>query len=306
MDDSVVTLVLKVLDIRKDLTIPGDIQPLLKPRNPLEGINVDVKLDLVETIHEKRDVAPSILRSLALETIATRYPATDWLHIFNDSSQFDCHFNVGASVFSDLFSFYAPAGFIRTAFDGEVVPGNCGLWGNEQANFLARKGTNLLHHPNTATSYWKIKLFLKKLCTSHSLRDLQTRTALKSWRRVSPPSIPDKPRRDAVAAFRLTTGHDCLAAHLHRLGISTEPFCPLCDSEEVMERDHLLRCGALQGLTEVSRHGEARALLGQLLRSSVFVTRSFVNFFFALPLEIKKMSAECGRMFALSYLLKFD
>ncbi|GBN99572.1 hypothetical protein AVEN_166006-1 [Araneus ventricosus] len=77
-----------------------------------------------------------------------------------------------------------------------------------------------------------------------------------------PSSISDKPRRDAVATFRLTTGHDCLAAHLHRLGIFTEPFCPLCDSGEVMERDHLLRCGALQGLTDVSIYREARALLG--------------------------------------------
>ncbi|GBM44039.1 hypothetical protein AVEN_223166-1 [Araneus ventricosus] len=113
-----------------------------------------------------------------------------------------------------------------------------------------------------ATSYWKIKLFLKNLCTSNSLRDLQTRTALKSWRRVSRSSIPDKPRRDGVAAFRLTTGHDCLAAYLHRLDISTEPFCPLCDSGGVMERDHLLLCGTLQGLTDMSRYWEARALLG--------------------------------------------
>ncbi|GBM71494.1 hypothetical protein AVEN_243106-1 [Araneus ventricosus] len=82
-------------------------------------------------------------------------------------------------------------------------------------------------------------------------------------RLVSPSSIPDKPRRDAVAAFLLTTGHDCLATHLHRLGISTKPFSSLCDSGEVMERDHLLRCGALQGLTEVSRYWEARALLEQ-------------------------------------------
>ncbi|GBM05638.1 hypothetical protein AVEN_202265-1 [Araneus ventricosus] len=111
----------RVLDIREDLAIPGDIQPLLKPRNLLEVINVDVKLHLVETIHRKRDVAPSILRSLALETIATRYPATDWLHIFTDGSQFDCHFNVAAGVFSDLFSFNAPADFIGTAFDVEVV-----------------------------------------------------------------------------------------------------------------------------------------------------------------------------------------
>ncbi|GBM10873.1 hypothetical protein AVEN_42127-1 [Araneus ventricosus] len=143
------------------------------------------------------------------------------------------------------------------------VPGHCGLLCNEQADLLAKRGANLLQHPNTTTSYWEIKLFLKNLCTSNSLRDLQTRTALKSWRRVIPSSIPDKSRRDAVAAFRLTTGHDCLAAYLHRLGICTEHFCPLCDSREETERDHLLRCGALQGHTEVSRYCEARALLGQ-------------------------------------------
>ncbi|GBN74811.1 hypothetical protein AVEN_223007-1 [Araneus ventricosus] len=129
------------------------------------------------------------------------------------------------------------------------VPGHCGLLGNEQVDFLAKRGANLLQHPNTATSYWKIKPFLKNLCTSNSLRDLHTRTARKIWK-VSSSSIPDKPRRDAVAAFRLITRHDCLAAYLHRTGISTEPFCTLCDSGEVMERDHLLRCGALQRLTE--------------------------------------------------------
>ncbi|GBO36142.1 hypothetical protein AVEN_204261-1 [Araneus ventricosus] len=143
------------------------------------------------------------------------------------------------------------------------VPAYCSLWDKEQANFLAKKCANLLQHPNAATSYWKIKLFLNNLCISNSLRDLQICAALKSWRRFSPSSIPDKPRRDAVAALRLTTGHDCLAAHLHLLGISTEPFCPLCDSGEVMERNHLLRCGALQGLTEMSTYWEARALLGQ-------------------------------------------
>ncbi|GBN47246.1 hypothetical protein AVEN_215570-1 [Araneus ventricosus] len=42
------------------------------------------------------------------------------------------------------------------------VPGHCDLWGNEQSDFLAKSGANLLQHPNTATSYWKIKLYLKK------------------------------------------------------------------------------------------------------------------------------------------------
>nr|XP_015924861.2 ribonuclease H-like [Parasteatoda tepidariorum] len=141
--------------------------------------------------------------------MAVRYPVDDWLHVFTDGSQFDCHFNVGAGVFSELFSFYVPAGYIGTAFDGEVValstalqqllalqhksenavlfsdsqagiqsisshkrpltpeisrcqdllrslflrgkrivlqwvPAHCGVWGNEQADLLAKKGANLL------------------------------------------------------------------------------------------------------------------------------------------------------------------
>jgi hypothetical protein len=31
----------------------------------------------------------------------------------------------------------------------------------------------------------------------------------------------NKPRKQAVAYFRLNTGHDCLAAHLHRVKTST-------------------------------------------------------------------------------------
>ncbi|XP_015926284.2 uncharacterized protein [Parasteatoda tepidariorum] len=240
--------------------------------------------------------------------MAIRYPVDDWLHVFSDGSQFDCHFNVGAGVFSELFSFYVPAGYIGTAFDGEVVtlstalqqllalqhkfenavlfsdsqatiqsfssyerpltpeisrcqdllrslflrgkriflqwvPAHCGVLGNEQADLLTKKGANLLQQPNTATSFWKIKLFLKNLCKTNSLPDLQTRTALKSWRNVSSSLIPDKPRRDAIEAFRLYTGHDCLSDHLYRIGLSTTPFCPLCKSGEKLGRDHLLLCG---------------------------------------------------------------
>ncbi|XP_071033001.1 uncharacterized protein [Parasteatoda tepidariorum] len=138
-------------------------------------------------------------------------------------------------------------------------PAHCGVW----ADLLAKKGANLLQQPYTATSFWKIKLFLKNLCKTNSLRDLQTRTALKSWRHVSSSLIPDKPRRDAVATFRLYTGHDCLSAHLYCIGLSTTRFCPLCNSGEKLDRDHLLLCGALHGHTESSRYWEARELLRQ-------------------------------------------
>ncbi|XP_035218403.1 uncharacterized protein LOC118191678 [Stegodyphus dumicola] len=128
--------------------------------------------------------------------------------------------------------------------------GYCALWGNEQADFLAKRGASLLQHRNTTISYWTIKPLLKRLFRSNILRDLQTCTTLKSWRMISPSLISDSPRRNAKTAFRLSTGHDFLAAHLHCIGISSDPIRTLCDSGEEMDRDHLLRCG----LTEESRY----------------------------------------------------
>lgn len=84
----------KFLDITKDLEIPGDTQPLMTSRNPFEVINVDMRL---ETGHKNRDVALSVLKYLALERIAARYPLSHWLHMFTDDSQFDCRLSVTAA-----------------------------------------------------------------------------------------------------------------------------------------------------------------------------------------------------------------
>ncbi|XP_071041954.1 uncharacterized protein [Parasteatoda tepidariorum] len=108
------------------------------------------------------------------------------------------------------------------------IPVHCGVWGNEQADLLAKNFANLLQHTNSETSVWKIKQFLKNLCKTNSLQDVRTRSALKCWKRVSPSSIPDKSRRALVAAFRLSTGHHRLSAHLHLQGHSATLFCPLC------------------------------------------------------------------------------
>ncbi|GFT63033.1 reverse transcriptase domain-containing protein [Nephila pilipes] len=76
--------------------------------------------------------------------------------------------------------------------------------------------------------------------------------------------VPDKPRREAGADFRLFTGHDCLAAHLYLIGILTEAVCFLCDKRsEPMDKYHLRTCGALHGNTESSRYWEARGFMGR-------------------------------------------
>ena len=55
-----------------------------------------------------------------------------------------------------------------------------------------------------------------------------------------------KPRKEAVAVVRLETGHDCLAAHLHRIKLYQTAECTICkDPGTTMDSDHLLHCTQL-------------------------------------------------------------
>lgn len=57
--------------------------------------------------------------------------------------------------------------------------------------------------------------------------------------------VPDKPRREAAAAFHLFNGYYCFAAYLCRIGIFSEAGCALCDKNDDTMDNHLLRfCGA--------------------------------------------------------------
>ena len=65
----------------------------------------------VNDIVRKKETNLHTLKALTLETIHSRYPNEEWLHIYTDA---------GAGIFSNIFSFYSPAGTSRTAFDGEI------------------------------------------------------------------------------------------------------------------------------------------------------------------------------------------
>ncbi|GFU20073.1 uncharacterized protein LOC103524116 [Trichonephila clavipes] len=60
------------------------------------------------------------VRLIALETINTRFPPEEWLHIYTDGSLLDFAQGAGIGVFSHLFSFYLHACPLTTHFDGEV------------------------------------------------------------------------------------------------------------------------------------------------------------------------------------------
>ncbi|GFW27289.1 RNase H domain-containing protein [Trichonephila clavipes] len=112
---------------------------LLSFANPLDYAILDIRLDLVLNVR-KRDLNPTALHAIALETINTRFPPEEWLHIYTDGSLLDFAQGAGIGVFSHLFSFYLHAGPLTNNFDrtpgkdkGKIdfqwVPIHCGLWG---------------------------------------------------------------------------------------------------------------------------------------------------------------------------------
>ena len=90
--------------------------------------------------------------------------------------------------------------------------------------------------------------------------DITCRTEGKRWK-LGLPTIPDHPRNQVVATFRLSTGHDCLAKRLHRIGILQLPYCTLCKEQEDMDRTHIMKCCVLRRSTEHERYWEARGLM---------------------------------------------
>ncbi|GFX42504.1 uncharacterized protein LOC103524116 [Trichonephila clavipes] len=93
---------------------------LLSFVNPLDYAILDIRLDLVLNVR-KRDLSPTALHAIALETINTRFPPEEWLHIYTDGSLLDFAQGAGIGVFSHLFSFYLHAGPLTTHFDASRV-----------------------------------------------------------------------------------------------------------------------------------------------------------------------------------------
>ncbi|GFW69577.1 uncharacterized protein LOC103524116 [Trichonephila clavipes] len=232
---------------------------LLSFANPLDYAILDIRLDLVLNVR-KRDLSPTALHAIALETINTRFPPEEWLHIYTDGSLLD--FAQDSTSALQALSNYNENNCLRLQncrellgkIKGKIVfqwvPSHCGLWGNERADFLAKKGTGILQNFRRDLTLHSAKQEIKRIFRE-SFRLTASRVARdKPWSTLCKKShgIPSSPRAAAVAKFRLLTGHDCLCAHLFRFNLVISPICVLCDTGQDMTAAHLDEYSALNYL----------------------------------------------------------
>ncbi|KAJ4436590.1 hypothetical protein ANN_16623 [Periplaneta americana] len=129
------------------------------------------------------------------------------------------------------------------------IVSHCGILGNENADALAKKGSTATYRSITKSTYYSVKRFIKSTYLDFNKQNLITQSQGKKWNSLhhNPQLIPDLPRKSSVAAFRLATGHDCLAKHLHRIGIYQSPNCPLCNSNQEIDSEHFKICASVAG-----------------------------------------------------------
>src|SRR5215510_9408053 len=108
-----------------------------------------------------------------------------------------------------------------------------GIHGNETADLLAKKGTTLLSK-HTALNPETIKRLIKQKTQEKFLQEATTLSSNTQWQNIKSTweNNKNKPRKQAVALFRLNTGHDCLAAHLYRIEIFSHNHCTICKQKK--------------------------------------------------------------------------
>lgn len=127
------------------------------------------------------------------------------------------------------------------------VPAHCSVQGNETADYLAKRGTKIQQVSQNEMPYQSAKILISRKIKEKVTKQNETASNNKSWSIPNNKnSVPDSPRQEAVAMFRIITGHHCLAAHLHRISIYSSSKCVLCNEEDtIMIADHLYTCPAL-------------------------------------------------------------
>ncbi|KAJ4443074.1 hypothetical protein ANN_04724 [Periplaneta americana] len=132
------------------------------------------------------------------------------------------------------------------------IPSHCGIAGNEAADFLAKKGTTIPLSYSDMLPFHRASTNISSRVRQCFHKSLEDQIKDKHWKDALNSTLPKWPRREAVATVRTAVGHDCLANHLHLLGVLTSPHCMLCGCFDTMDSNHIKTCPALSSVSFIA------------------------------------------------------
>jgi hypothetical protein len=128
------------------------------------------------------------------------------------------------------------------------VPAHCNIYGNDKADKLAQEPSKI-QQDKKKLSYNAVKSHCNTAIKSNNKNTWEKANKYKEWLEAVTRKVKWKNWQTETAQFRLETGHDLLAKHLHKLGINDSYKCTLCATEQ-HTRGHLLRCLELRDIND--------------------------------------------------------
>ncbi|GFY30931.1 hypothetical protein TNCV_1629051 [Trichonephila clavipes] len=140
---------------------------------------------------------------------------------------------------------YTPTYAVISQSHLSLDPENSVVTCNEFVDHLAKKEASVQLITRKAVLFTSAKrIIMKKLNGLPSGQYAERNFNKIWWNNLKDLSM--WPRRKAVAELRLTTRHNCLLKHLHRIYVAQAHFCMICDFREDIDADHIHRCAALK------------------------------------------------------------
>lgn len=127
------------------------------------------------------------------------------------------------------------------------VPSHTNIRGNEIADSAAKMALTEVNITPLPLPYSTAKRLISRTCHTAwdtTLRDTLRLTTMGHYRSDSSPQpwIRQTSRVLDVALTRLRLGHTRLNAHLHRLNLAPDPYCPWCRGEEDTIQHYMIHC----------------------------------------------------------------
>ncbi|XP_056000382.1 uncharacterized protein LOC125675120 [Ostrea edulis] len=229
-------------------SLPKQVKPIAFSVNDyptedkLRNVSIQTSVPNITSKDEQSDI---VKKTHTMTMLEEQYPSEFWIRVFTDGSATNAKTNGGA----DKVNITTPVVFLTDALSVlqsltnnklplleqalfniqsritvlQWIPSHCGVYGNEQADILAKQGAGQQQEKNPVCLA-EMKTIIKSLYRKSKHQD--------SYHHLSRP--------EQTVIFRLRTGHNRLNKHLNRvMKVVPSPMCPCGEAEQ--DTTHILQ-----------------------------------------------------------------